>query len=255
MNPNRMILLVEDSAVIRELLCDGLRHRGFTPVAVASGAAAMGELARTRYDMVCSAQQLPDMLGTALCGTLRRDPRLGGAAFFLITADADADTQRRALPEGVTEVFHRSEIGELFNYISHYPFEERNIKGRVLLVEDDASLRALVAAMLQNRGLAVTPCVTADTAWPAFVEGDFDLVVTDVVLTGQMSGLQLSRRIRRCDGPRGATHILAITGYDDTARRIELFRAGIDDYIVKPLLEREFIARVANLLARGATRA
>lgn len=215
---------------------------------VETGAAARNELAATRFDLVCSALHLPDMLGTALCATLRHDPRFSAMPFFLFTTDAGSDLQRQALPEGVTEVFHRNEVVPLFNYIAHYPFDDRQLSGRVLLVEDDASLRPLIGAMLLDHGLEVTACADADTAWPQFAAGSFDLVITDIVLTGHMSGLQLVRRIRRTNAPHGETPILAMTGFEDPARRLELFRAGINDYIAKPMIEAEFIARVDNLL-------
>ncbi len=248
MKKRRKVLLVDDSATFREMFQRGMLERGFAPMVVASSGAAMTELAHTRYDLICSAMHLPDMQGTALCATLRRDPRFAATPFFLFTADTDIDVQRRVLLEGVTEVFHKNEVDELFNYIAHYPFDEQSLSGRVLLVEDETSLRALVTAMCQNHGLQVTPCADADSAWQEFVAKEFDLVVTDVVLTGQTSGLQLVRKIRRFAGPRGETPIFAMTGFEDTARRLELFRSGINDYIAKPLLEQEFIARVNNLL-------
>jgi DNA-binding response OmpR family regulator len=169
---------------------------------------------------------------------------------------SDADIQRRVLPEGVTEVFHKNEVGELFNYIAHYPFDDQHLSGRILLVEDDNALRTLLGAMLLEHGLQVTACADADCAWQQFKTTNFDLIVTDVVLTGQTSGLQFVRRVRRSSGSRGETPILAMTAFEDPARRIELFRAGINDYITKPLVETEFIARIDNLLlARQALRA
>lgn len=248
MENRRTVLLVDASATFREIFVRGLLERGFSPQVAASGSEGMIELARTNFDLVCSAQHLPDMQGTALCATLRRDPRYAATPFFLFTADTDIDVQRRVLPEGVTEIFHKNEVDELFNYIAHYPFDDLSLSGRVLLVEDDPALCALLEEMLAQHGLHVVPCADAGAAWQQFTAGMFDLVITDVVLAGQMSGLQLVRRIRRTSGARGETPILAMTGFEDQARRVELFRAGINDYIAKPLLEQEFIARVNNLL-------
>lgn len=248
MENRRKALLVDASATFREIFTHGLLARDFTPHVAASGSEGMIKLARTDYDLVCSAQHLPDMQGTALCATLRRDPRYATTPFFLFTADTDSDVQQRVLPEGVTEIFHKNEIDELFNYIAHYPLDGLSLSGRALLVEDDPALRALLAGMLTGHGLQVAACTEADIAWDQFLAGAFDLVITDVVLAGQTSGLQLVRRIRRTSGARGETPILAMTGFEDSARRIELFRAGINDYIAKPLIEQEFIARVSNLL-------
>lgn len=244
----RKVLLVDGSATFREIFMRGMIERRFEPTVVASSGDAMRELAGKSYDLICSAMHLSDSDGTALCATLRRDPRFAATPFFLFTADTDVNVQQQVLPEGVTEVFHRNEVAELFNFIAHYPFDDINLSGHVLLVEDNVALLTLVTGMLKGRGLQVTPCADADAAWPIFELGKFDLVVTDVVLTGQMTGLQLVRRIRRFMGPRGETPILAMTGFEDVARRLELFRSGINDYIAKPLLEQEFMSRVNNLL-------
>lgn len=248
MKDKRKALLVDSSNTYREMFTHGMLERGFAPYVASSGSEGMAELARTNFDLICSAQHLPDMQGTALCTTLRRDPRYVATPFFLFTSDTDIDVQRRVLPEGVTEVFHKNEIGELFNYISHYPFDNQPLSGNILLVEDDKVLRGFVLDMLAQHGLRVVACADADSAWAQYQNGSFDLVITDVVLSGQMSGLQLVRRIRRSSGSRGETPILAMTGFEDQARRIELFRAGINDYIAKPLLEQEFVARANNLL-------
>jgi CheY-like chemotaxis protein len=256
MQKRRMVLLVDDSATFGEIFRRGMVERGFAPTVASSGGEAMQALATSRYDLICSAMHLSDMQGTALCSVLRQDPRYAATPFFLFTADTDAEIQRRVLPEGVTEVFHKNEVGELFNYISHYPFDDQHLSGRILLIDDDNALRTLVGAILLDHGLQVTACADADSAWQQFAAGTFDLIVTDVVLSGQTSGLQFVRRVRRSSGSRGETPILAMTAFEDPARRIELFRAGINDYITKPLVEQEFVTRIDNLLlVRQALRA
>ena len=106
----------------------------------------------------------------------------------------------------------------------------------------------LVVEMLRFHGLRVSVFADAETAWPEFLAGGHDLVLTDIVLAGRLSGLQLIKNIRRLEGPRGDTPILAMTAFEDTARRLELFRAGVNYYVPKPLVRQEFIARIGNLL-------
>jgi DNA-binding response OmpR family regulator len=67
---------------------------------------------------------------------------------------------------------------------------------RVLFVEDNADLRELVAALLQEQALDVLTCDSAEAAEAAFGAGHFDLLVTDVSLPA-MSGVELARRLLR----------------------------------------------------------
>ena len=87
--------------------------------------------------------------------------------------------------------------------------------------------------------------------WESFQKQPFDLVVADILLAGSMSGISLSNHIRRLDGDAGSVPILAITAFDDLARRIDLYHLGVDDYVTKPILEVELIARIRNLLERS----
>ena len=77
-------------------------------------------------------------------------------------------------------------------------------------------------------------------------------MITDIVLAGQMSGLSLVNNIRRMNDRRGDTPILAVTGFDDIARRIELFQLGVNDYAIKPLIKPELLARVRYLLSSSS---
>ncbi len=83
----------------------------------------------------------------------------------------------------------------------------------------------------------------------SFRISDFDLVITDVLLKGEASGLTLLRHIRSLPGIGRRIPVLTITGYDDAARRQELFRAGTSDYITKPVLKEELVIRVSNLIS------
>jgi len=63
-----------------------------------------------------------------------------------------------------------------------------------------------------------------------------------------MSGLALVRAIRGLDSEYSQLPIIAISGHDDQSRRIELFHAGVNDYVTKPIIKEELRARVTNLI-------
>jgi two-component system cell cycle response regulator len=70
--------------------------------------------------------------------------------------------------------------------------------------------------------------------------------MTDIILEGAMSGVTLVRKIRRLDGDDGDVPVIAISGFDNVSRRIELFHLGINDYVAKPIIQEELIERVYN---------
>jgi two-component system cell cycle response regulator len=74
------------------------------------------------------------------------------------------------------------------------------------------------------------------------------MVITDLVLEGGESGLSLVRYLRQHGQGYMKLPILVMTAFDDPTRKTELFRAGVNDYAPKPLVEAEFMARVRNLL-------
>jgi signal transduction histidine kinase len=123
------------------------------------------------------------------------------------------------------------------------------LQGRVLYVEDNPSQQQLMNAQLMEQGLRVDCFSSADEAWQPFLENDYDLVITDIVLDGRMSGSRFVNRIRRQAGVPGDIPILAVTAFDTPARRIELFNLGVSDYVAKPVLPEELYTRIRSLIS------
>lgn len=126
-----------------------------------------------------------------------------------------------------------------------------NAHPRILLVEDDAALREAVAIALEEAGYAV--CAEADgfSAQQAFQAFRPDLAIVDVRLPAGPDGLALARHLRdRSDLP-----IIFLTAADDPEDRLAGFALGADDYVIKPFLLDELLARVRAVLRRsGRTR-
>jgi len=119
---------------------------------------------------------------------------------------------------------------------------------RVLMVEDDLRLGAMVAGYLEESGYRVTRAGDAAgglAALQAAAGAGFDLVLLDLMLPDG-DGLDLCRRIRaQSDVP-----IVMVTARGDTADRIVGLELGADDYLPKPFEPRELLARVRAVLRR-----
>ena len=119
----------------------------------------------------------------------------------------------------------------------------------VVVVEDDRSLRDMLAAVLGHEGHAADAHGTAETALAAIRSSPPDLVILDVGLPA-MSGVELCEQLRadRHDGP-----ILMLTARHEVADRVRGLDAGADDYLVKPFALDELLARVRAMLRRRPT--
>jgi signal transduction histidine kinase len=116
---------------------------------------------------------------------------------------------------------------------------------RVLVCDDSATMRALIRSML-GPGYQVLLVETAEEALARAPEFAPDVMVSDLLLPG-ISGSELCRRIRATPGLSEVPFILVTTLADATSRALGL-EAGADDYLYKPLRERELRARVVSLL-------
>ena len=117
---------------------------------------------------------------------------------------------------------------------------------RVLLVEDEKSIRSAVAAYLEREGYWVTPAEDGQIALDEFAKHKFDVIVLDLMLP-KVSGEQVCREIRNVsDVP-----IIMLTAKGEEEDRIAGLELGADDYLVKPFSPRELVARVRALLRRA----
>jgi len=117
----------------------------------------------------------------------------------------------------------------------------------ILVVDDDAAIRRMLARTLEAEGYAVESAGDGGAALAAIERLVPDVLVLDVSMPG-LDGLAVSRALRR----RGlALPILMLTARDALDDRIAGLDSGADDYLVKPFAPGELLARIRALLRRG----
>ena len=126
--------------------------------------------------------------------------------------------------------------------------EPQPVSGRVLVVEDDDSIRSLVALHLRLEKLEVTEVGDGQQALQIARTQPFDLIVLDVMLPG-LDGVTVCGAIRR-DSVNADVPILMLTARREEADKVLGLETGADDYLTKPFGVREFVARVRALLRR-----
>ncbi|MBG0833271.1 response regulator [Planomonospora sp. ID67723] len=118
----------------------------------------------------------------------------------------------------------------------------------VLIVEDDLDIRDLTLFRLEQAGHEVRTAGDGTEALAALAEKRPDIVILDWMMPG-LSGPEVCRRLRAMPGMEGVV-VLMLTSKAQEADVEEGFRAGADDYMVKPFSPRELAVRVGALLAR-----
>jgi DNA-binding response OmpR family regulator len=121
----------------------------------------------------------------------------------------------------------------------------RMSEARVLVVEDEPSIREVVSLYLRRAGYQVTVVDNGQAALDALTSQLPDLVVLDLMLPG-VDGLEITRWLRE----RGDTPIIMLTARREERDRIAGLEMGADDYVVKPFSPQELVSRVRAVLRR-----
>lgn len=125
--------------------------------------------------------------------------------------------------------------------------EGSNKGARVLIVEDDEETRELLAASLRGAGYVVQTEPSGATVESTVATFSPDIALLDLRLAGGPDGLAVVRRLRaRTDVP-----VLMVSGVADVTERVAALHAGCDDFIVKPILIAELLARITAVLRRA----
>ncbi len=122
-----------------------------------------------------------------------------------------------------------------------------DVKGRVLVVDDDTALAEMLGIVLRAEGFEPLFCADGAKALTAFRESKPDLVLLDLMLPGR-DGIDVCRSIRAESG----VPIVMLTAKTDTVDVVLGLESGADDYVVKPFKPKELVARVRTRLRSTA---
>lgn len=123
------------------------------------------------------------------------------------------------------------------------------MRAHIVLIEDEPVTREALASYLEGFGYEVSAFTEAAHAEPLLAQGDIDLLIVDINLSGK-DGLEITREQRA----QSEIGIILLTGRTDDVDRIIGLELGADDYVCKPFNRRELAARVKNLLRRTASK-
>ncbi|HSM80816.1 MAG TPA: response regulator, partial [Nodosilinea sp.] len=266
----RHLLVVDDNATNRQILELQLQSWGVTVVAVESGAAALAALDQgQRFDLAVLDMQMPAMDGLMLAQTLNR--RLPALPLVMLTSLgwSQGAQERDLFAAYLAKPVKQSQLMEALAAALADPAQPvrvapraaapewdtdlgRRCPKRILLAEDNVVNQKVALQILQRLGYRADVAASGLEVLAALEQQPYDLVLMDVQMP-EMDGLEATRQIvaRWPDRPR----IVAMTANAMQGDRDLCLRAGVDDYISKPIRLEALIRVLAEPIPSSASAA
>ena len=264
------VLVVDDTAINRFILCQQLRSWGCRPEEAADGTHALA-LLRTAVDddpfgLVLVDMQMPGMDGTEVAARIREDVALAHLALVLVssmgTLRGGPEAARAlgfdaALAKPVGQAILCQTVGTVLSERSQQPIAHRRLPAtplRVLIAEDNSVNRTVLLQMMALLRCPADTVRTGRECVTAVQTGAYDVVLMDVQMP-EMDGLEATAAIRRLEAP-GATRvvIVATTAHALQGQRERCLDAGMDDFLAKPITMDALATKLAEWRRRLGTR-
>lgn len=245
------ILIVEPSKIVQRIL-NGIFSEYATNIFVSTtGADALGMYNEVSIDLICLSFYLSDMDGVQFVSAVRKLKFGETIPILMITSKKSQETTIKTLTDGVTEIFNKNNLDELKKYLkifAEHARQQAQLEGSILLIDSNRKQASEIRTFFKDTRLKFISFTNAEEATVMARAAAFDLVITNVVLSGSMSGIALIREIREINDMMYRVPILAISAISNVSQKIELFRAGANDYIQQPIILEELSVRMKNLL-------
>lgn len=245
------ILIVDPSLSYRNVIKQTLSNEDTEVIEASNGSEGLAYLKKNIPTAICIAHELGDMDSLKFLKKLNLNAFLSNIPKFLLTSNASQDFKRKAYDAGFTEIFIKSDFPSLKRALhSLLLYTTLNISARVLYVEDSQSTADYTSHIMKGAGWQVVHVTSGEAAAELLdtSKKPFDLVVTDLVLEGQVSGMGLINLIRQGNEKIRDIPILAVSGWNDLLRQVYVLKHGAGDFIAKPFHETDFLARAINLI-------
>ncbi|HLV37745.1 MAG TPA: response regulator [Spirillospora sp.] len=127
------------------------------------------------------------------------------------------------------------------------------MKKQILVVDDEIGALTLIGIMLERGGFSVLKAKDAKTAITVLDQSTPDLIILDVMMPG-MNGIDLCKVIREREDT-GVTPVLILSARGDAESIMRGIEAGANDYLPKPILHHDLVAKVRLMLGENGTEA
>ena len=241
------VLVVDDEPDVSFILKAMLLSRGHRVLAAATGDEALSLARRHRPDLVIVDVRMPVLDGFGLAEILRHDPETRGAQLLVMSG---VDERDRAFKFGASAYLQKPlDTDRFLTTVDGLLAQNRGgRKAKVLVVDDDASIRAICCEVLQNLGYSMLEAGNLAAARLVIREEHPEVLLLDLLLPDG-DGFALLEELK---AERAASHmsVIFISAKGETAAKVRALKLGGDDYLVKPFDAIELAARVERVQRR-----
>jgi signal transduction histidine kinase/CheY-like chemotaxis protein len=250
------LLVVDDNATNRKILCEVTCGWGMLAQAVQDGSAAIRQMdfalrAGKGYRVALIDACMPEMDGFQLAERVQQDPRLAGAVIMMLTSWGRRGDAARCRQLGIAAYLVKpisssdlmaalltvlgQPAGKAAPLVTRHSLREARPGLRILVAEDNPVNQALILRLLEKQGHQATLAPNGEQAVTLAATGGFDLLFMDVQMP-EMDGLAATTAIRQRERVMGGhLPIVAMTAHALKGDRERCLAAGMDSYIAKPI--------------------
>lgn len=245
------LLVVDGSKMVRRVL-RGMMAKTLPGAVITeceNGTHAKTVLLNQPVHLLITALLLPDMDGVELARVAREQSSQAYFPIIVVSGDVQQRLEQRSLSNDVTDYFDKTwGMDALATFIKGYLAPEEEARGEVLYIEDSKVVAAATVRMLKKHGLDVRHTVSVEEAI-SLIDADRqalpDIVLSDVYLKGDLTGMDLLRLLRQERNiGKQALPVVVMTGDADPHNQRRLIQLGANDLVQKPVEERLLVTKL-----------
>ncbi|MEM7184379.1 MAG: response regulator [Spirochaetota bacterium] len=245
-------LVVDSSPMIKSIITSTLTGMNFNFFFASSRGECMQECSKRPFQIITMAIHLADGDGFALCHQLRHASKedsfqsSSDAIIIFLTADDTIEVREQGFAAGASEFLLKNHIrSQLKDRIERLLYPKNIFKGARLLIVDDSFMNRLIIKQLLRK---IVPNITeADNGKQALEilqenKVSYDMILTDFYMP-EVTGPELCQRLRKMHRYVNLP-IIILTGSNDRSDVLEIFKSGANDFLTKPFIKEELLARI-----------
>ena len=264
MSGKRRLLIIDSSDSTRAILFKEISDKApdLDIIACSSGREAMTAVRRFDFEVITTGINLPDTDGYQLIEEIRQTPKNRDTAIFVVSGDTETRITGTNLEDSkaVTAYIDKAEGHKsLVTFILNFLGSQNELPVKILYVDKSATSTAITTTILQKNGVEYLHFKEAPDALEFLREDikdnggcSMDVMITDQTLSGNMHGFELIRAVRNdLELDYLALPVLLMTiqpGEDERTDFTGIFGAGTNDFITKPVVESDLLARLQALV-------
>ncbi len=250
----KTVLIVDDSSTMRAIIAKELEEDGYTVLTAENGmeALVMIEWLDKKPDLITLDIDMPVMNGFEVCERLLEKPKKPGEnlhvgiPIIFVSAKDTLENRRHGFQLGVTVFVSKPfQPHDLVKIVNNILFPPELFAGMtVLVIDDSSSVRRVIQMILMRIGVTVLSASNGLEAIQIIENfpGTLDLILTDYMMP-EMRGDEVCKLIRQKQ-KLDQVPILVVSAFNEKDLVLSFFKSGATDYLCKPFIEEELIARV-----------